>query len=524
MRKKLNNKMPLMSQDQGRNAYISSAWQQHADLITHLSQFSQNLLLVTAPEQGGKSTFIAYLSQTSLPTLKRKVILASAKDTMDSLMQKVAQAFDCAWEGMDCLANQIQSTVEAASEEQCSVVLLVDDAHLLSDQHIQSLLQLISSGGELDAQLHLVLFGEPSLELRLFSEQWNDMLQGKVYTIELESWTLDDIRAFWARDSFAPRLNESQLAELFEKTMGLPGSVAHEKSSLFDQPNSKGKNMQKSRLKHWGLHPVFLGIIMGSLMGGGYLVFNGMSDMDNGAAVDLALTSEETWNNEPIQPQLANLNTYPPVATQAELMEAYEEDATPDEEGRAMPLASNVPALPVVDISKQEEEPIVQAAVSVPEPVMGNPAPVLESPVPAVPAVSKVTRPVTKVQTIAQNKIQNKVQSKSQNKTQHKAGLSREELHLLSLNKKHYTLQLIGSRTEQNAKQFITQHGISNKAYTYKTKVSGKDWYVVVYGDYPSKQAAKIAMNTMPSSLKVKELKPWIREVESVHKDLTHQA
>jgi DamX protein len=520
MKMKLNNKKPSMSQDQGRHAYISSAWQQHADLITHLSQFSQNLLLVTAPEQGGKSTFIAYLAQMSLPTLKRKVIQASAKDTTDSLMQKVAQAFECAWEGMDCLVNEIERAVETACEEQCSVVLLVDDAHLLSDQLIHSLLQLISSGGEEDAQLHLVLFGEPSLELRLFSDHWNDRLQGKVYTIELESWTLDDIRAFWARDSFAPRLNESQLAALFEKTMGFPGSVAHEKSALLGRSNSKGKNMQKSRLLRWGLHPVFLGIIMGSLIGGGYLVFNGLSDIDNGSTVNLALASEEAWNNEPIQPQLANLNTYSPVATKAELTEAYEEDATPDEEGRAMPLASNVPALPVVDIPKQEEEPIVQASIDVPEPVLENSIPAQQIPPPAVPAVSKVTRPVAKVQNIAQNKAQNK----SQNKTQHKVGLSREELHLLSLNKKHYTLQLIGSRTEEKAKQFIAQHGISKKAYTYKTKVSGKDWYVVVYGDYPSKNAAKIAMNTMPPSLKAKELKPWVREVESVHKDLTHQA
>lgn len=485
-------KQKFKSKNRESSAYISPAWQQHADLVVHLSQFSQNILLVIAPEQGGKSTFMAHLTQMSLPTLKRISITASAEDTMDSLMEKVANGFECAWDGMDPLIKQVQTTVDKACAERCSVALLVDDAHLLTDQQIAALVQLISKEAESDRQLHLVLLGEPSLELRLFSNDWNESLQGRVYTIELESWTLDDIQAFWARDPFAPRLNEQQMAALFEKSMGLPGIVAHEKDPLAEQSNSTGNTMKSSDLKQLGMHPVSLGIVVGALIGGGYLMFSGITDTDSGAPVNLVQVSEDTWNNDPIQPQRQISNEYP--LAKIESSEAYEEDMTPEEGGRAMPLANNVPALPVAEIPMQAE-PLMPATVA------SAPVEVVSA---VVPEVSKASKPAPK--------------------SPAKAELSQEEQHLLSLDKKHYTLQLLGARTEKNVKQFIAQHGIAKQTYTYKTKLSGKDWYVVVYGEYPSKEAAKEAVASIPDSLKTDSLKPWVRDVDSIHKDINRQA
>ena len=78
------------------------------------------------------------------------------------------------------------------------------------------------------------------------------------------------------------------------------------------------------------------------------------------------------------------------------------------------------------------------------------------------------------------------------------------------MNKQGYTLQLVGARSEENIKQFIAKYGIQNDASYFKTKLSGKDWYVVVYGNYATQEQAKAAMKNLPESLATAPLQPWI--------------
>ena len=120
-------------------------------------------------------------------------------------------------------------------------------------------------------------------------------------------------------------------------------------------------------------------------------------------------------------------------------------------------------------------------------------------------------------------KVQNIQEAKSQVKTQKessKKSLSLEENTLLSRDKHRYTLQLLGASNQVSIQEFIRKHAIEQKAHSFKTKRQGKDWYVVVYGDYSSSQEAKKAANAMPSSLKNAHVQPWVREVSAVHEDI----
>jgi hypothetical protein len=94
--------------------------------------------------------------------------------------------------------------------------------------------------------------------------------------------------------------------------------------------------------------------------------------------------------------------------------------------------------------------------------------------------------------------------------------LSKEEEHLLSVDKSYYTLQLVGARKEQNVKQFIEKHALQEAQY-YHTKLSGKDWYVVVVGEYPSIEEAKAAAREFPPTVAAQ---PWIRDFASIHSDI----
>ncbi|MDH5191798.1 MAG: SPOR domain-containing protein [Gammaproteobacteria bacterium] len=84
----------------------------------------------------------------------------------------------------------------------------------------------------------------------------------------------------------------------------------------------------------------------------------------------------------------------------------------------------------------------------------------------------------------------------------------------LEQNPWHYTIQLLGSAKQQSLDKFIRRHKLNGKAYWFKTRRAGKDWYVLVYGVYPSEANARLALTELPPVLK--STSPWPRTLGSV--------
>lgn len=412
--------------------YLSDAWKQHADLLLHLSEFSENVLLVPAPYQAGKTTFLEYTMQREHPRLNRVKIDAPTEASVEILIKAVEAAFE--------------------EDKDCTPVLFVDDAHRLSDQQIDALLQL---------KFHLVLFSEPSLELRLFSSRWHDLLQGKVYTIELEPWSLEDIKTYWINDPFAPQLTEEQFRILLEESGGLPGEVVRYKAEVLLQSELRGSMIPHIDIKKIATHPIAIGVFIGGVVGGSYLLLSGVNEIESTIIpIEQAEGAEEKWESEafalpePVALATSDLKTAPPLEAVKEApKEAVKE--TPKEVIKVVSKSA----------TKSESMPVKKVAVE----------------------------------------------------------LTEQEKRLLKMKSNYYTVQLLGARDEKNIEQFIARHGISKEANCYRTKLSGKDWYVVVYGSYPSREVARQAMGSIPPSLKKENLKPWVRGVESVQQDIQDQ-
>jgi septal ring-binding cell division protein DamX/type II secretory pathway predicted ATPase ExeA len=96
--------------------------------------------------------------------------------------------------------------------------------------------------------------------------------------------------------------------------------------------------------------------------------------------------------------------------------------------------------------------------------------------------------------------------------------LTDNEAWLWSQDPRHFTLQLLGGRSADSVKDFIREHHLGGKAVYFKTWRDGADWYAVVYGVYPDRQAAQQAIKRLPGSLRSGS--PWVRSFASVHADL----
>lgn len=78
----------------------------------------------------------------------------------------------------------------------------------------------------------------------------------------------------------------------------------------------------------------------------------------------------------------------------------------------------------------------------------------------------------------------------------------------------HYTIQLMAAKTPNSMNQFIRDHHLERDTTYVKTAVEGHDWYLLLKGDFASKDAAQVAMNNLPED--IQEMHPVIRPVASL--------
>lgn len=92
--------------------------------------------------------------------------------------------------------------------------------------------------------------------------------------------------------------------------------------------------------------------------------------------------------------------------------------------------------------------------------------------------------------------------------------LSATEKRLLKKQSDHFTLQILGSRHLDQVQSVIDQNHLAKNSSIYHTYFKGKDWYVLIYGDYKNPDDALAAIDRLPPM--AQQLKPWVKPFASV--------
>lgn len=87
---------------------------------------------------------------------------------------------------------------------------------------------------------------------------------------------------------------------------------------------------------------------------------------------------------------------------------------------------------------------------------------------------------------------------------------------LLAINANLYTLQLAAMRSESALQVFIKEHQLTDKnIYVYRTIRNGKNWYMLIYGQFKSYKIALQEGQKLSS-----KLDSWVKKYTLVHQDL----
>jgi septal ring-binding cell division protein DamX len=484
-------------------------FQPKIDLIQHLIQYSQNILLITAPKGGGKTAFAHFCLAHSTPQLKKHLLVITQDLSVEKMMENIAKGFGMSWPQNGPLSSEVVQKIWT---------LFVEDAHLLSLDMLEALVRLVNFHQEPRRQLHLVLLGESKLVDQFSANRITNLVGSYSTVIELGlpvNWAQNSSQLFSqpvlikSESTISAPMNEKSMPSQpefgsatvrdFEDPIEDLGSdsdtdidLLEDITDVWPEPNTRKTHPVGGldAYKHFFSHPIAYGLYLGAIVGIGLWAWQGKESPQY-----IPETQELMAINspEPVQP-ISDLTTETPLADHQASIEPMPEFMSEPMTAPAMEQEQPEKSKPVLMKKPKVTAKPIQVARHKNEPIK-----------------AKAIKPKLK-----QVKLVNSTPSRNKVKPYQMA-----EKTVLAKNKDHYTVQLYGSNERQKVAEFKKTHGL-DKALVVTKKHQGRTWHVLVMGDYPSKIQAQKATEHLPNSVYHAKVKPWVRNFASLQDEIVN--
>ncbi len=505
------------------------------DLLAHLAEFSELLLLVEAPEGTGKSTLVRQFLLQSKDNWRCAALNGASLAGAESLLAALVGALQLG-EGEPATLPQQLAELHRGG---LIPILLIDDAGEVPIEALMHLLRLCGSAEQTLTELRIILLAEPGLQERLAQ---NGIGEPTVHRVELPPFREDQSAAYLLyRLAVAGYTGESpfsatEIRAIHKSADGRPGPLnlyaneaLAEKAGRAPRVDQADSNL-RTKL---GRFP-WLGALVLALVIAAIAAFRGPlrglfePAPDPPALVPLELPEQPAVHATEDKPTATTLESpaaddsrdtatqqdpHPAASPSAdEAPEPAAEAPTtadttapepaqvieaPAGEEAAAPPPEETP--PPAELETRETPPPEDStAVAQPEP---EPAPLVEEPPAEQPAPAAPTEAPAQPQPAAGAPT-----------------ISSDHAWLAAQAGDRYTLQLLGVLDENSARNFAKRHNLGNKARVFRMLRDGKHWYVVVYGSYPDRDTARAAIATLASPLRTAG--PWARSFASIQEQM----
>ncbi len=519
---------PFANALDGRFFYGGSALMQRLDLLTHLTQFGESIILVSGPSGSGKTTLLGrFVGQTGKHW---RLCLINAEE-FAQFGQRLRDALGIGENGDE---QHMLEQWAAHSDASQLLVIAVDDSQLLPADAVQKLCTLLDQ--RLADRVRLVLFGSPEAQLALKQTFDRKNLPCTAQLLELPKLTEEDTSAYLMyRLAVAGYSGESpftptEVRAICKAADGRPAAInrlAHE--ALLEHQIRSGSKRLRPRKKPPPLMGVALALasilLLAAAIHFGWQREQPTQTVDSTVDGGAPIARKEVPLSLPApQPAIPQRGT-PAMASAPDLAAPALEPALPAEPEIASPPPAQAPKTPVLELPVPTEREADRQLETMAEqvPAAAEQAVVAAESEMAPPAAGSgpnetpaivVQSPVATAATAAEAK-QQPLQTAGQ-PAEAEGEAPHREAWLLQQPPGNYSLQLLGARSQQSIIDYVRQNKLSPEqtAY-YRGNYKGGEWYVLVYGVYPSRQAALDARADLPA--RVRKEKPWPRTLASVH-------
>ncbi len=210
--------------------FYSPELAQRLDLLRHLTESSDLIPLVKGPEGSGKSTLIEQIITRATENWLLCHIEATPMLQPEQLFTQLASAFTASIGSGDALELLGQRFTDLRREGHLPVII-IDDAHLLPEMSIITLLQLYTRLPEDRPMVRLLLFAQPEIDAMLESPQIQSMGLSMLQVLDMPLLKREQTTAYIehilaaADSSRSLRLSLAQCDKIYTESGGLPGRV-----------------------------------------------------------------------------------------------------------------------------------------------------------------------------------------------------------------------------------------------------------------------------------------------------------
>lgn len=477
------------------------------DILLHLTQYGNELLLVTGPEGSGKTTLLQQFLKKAQDNWKVCSLNAHTKMDEEQLLYRICHNFNLPVESaaLPFIITHVKRQLDQMLAASQTVVIAIDNAHILSTA-VLSLLAEFSKikNPQTGAYLRIVLFAEPQIKIQFAAVESENKLKYPLRKIDLppfdEKQTGELIRhrtktaGLEADNTFT----DAAIGKIYKQSEGIPGNIvelAHR--VLFEMTPLKRRTKPTMAVESVGTKPKnpigliagVIGVVIIALI----LMFQHQINSLFTKKDPQTATEERTVTSLAI-PKLAdesnNVNTSKQIYSAAD-----------DRSAGEMREASRTSK--TIAIFAQETD--AESANAMPSPSANKVPDRVEKP--------RATKPT------APNPVSVETPSATERSNPPLAAQINQEAWLLEQDPNFFTLQLVAGYQKSTVNNFIKLHKLANDNLAYYHSLNkGKDWNSLVYGIYPDYRSALLAINDLPEG--VRKARPWIRQLKSVQEEI----
>ncbi len=497
----------------GNSNFITPELTHRVELVLHLLEYSNHLVIVKGEHESGKTTLYEELSRQEEANLIIRKLTANTHTSSNDIFKAIIEG-DSNDELQETTYNQTVLTqwLERCQNKQQIPVLLIDNVDLFSDELINNLFEILVNSNSV-AVLHLCLFCDPSFLNQLEEPGINHDDSRSLHIIEMpglsEKQTEQYIHYKYP-EADATHLNlfdDKTIKQIHRISHGMPGRINALCQQYLDDP---AKKAVASEVKSSFSIKAFLLKNKSILITGVSLLI-----LSIGISKLLHKTDNEKVETQTIKLHLPNISNEEINQTEIVNMKAV---SVPEPSNETEPVTIDdlsTPVIPaLIDDLKNDSEVTVynvegQVVAKESDLTMVNPAKVSEQIAPDSETIVQVEK---SVETIIQP------EPESLKTVKPAAPVVHDINWLIKQDANKYVLQLIGAYEKETISLYLKSFkNDDDKIIPFNASNKGKEWHVLVYGLYNNRDDAVAAIERLPT--KAKLMAPWPRTVGSI-KDL----
>lgn len=461
-----------------------------------LTRYSSNFVNVSGSKGAGKSWLAQrYLEHWADDKNQSLLMCHPNQDDEQHRSTILSQLVsDPLFNPKDSLSDSFNSLFADSS---CDVVIVIDDAHLLSDILLSELWMWL-----LDAQSHplwrvnVVLFALPNrLEPLLTRLSYGQ--ESKPVDVEIESLSQPEAdRLFEQRVMrYVDDDRERQVRQAFKKVKRLPGDIM----ALAEQKMEKRIVIRSIIGSPLNIALVVILVLL--IIGGGYWWMWSQPSPDE-KAQQLTQGIEQT--------AIPTLSDNEAVRMDDVAGDVSASTPQADDDSAALPPAVPESREGVGEADSAQQRVVITSDVV--DALLDDKA----QPAADVTAMTQNSDGAPEKQSDDISEPEGAVNESQPATSAVSFSFARQELNAMS--PRSYTLQLAAVNSLPEVQRFIDQYQLQDQVNVYPTVRNDTEWYIITYRNYPTIQLARDAVATLPQPLQ--SLGPWAKSLSQVQREI----